>query len=64
MKTWAEGFQLLETDALGILSFWGIGLDLSLDLDLSLQSELQHCENSRPKACYFPKSEAEVKIDL
>ena len=50
-----------------ILFFWGRGLDLRLDL--SLWSELQHfknslkvsrssTENSRPKACYFPKSEA------
>ena len=52
-----------------ILFFWGRGLDLRLGLNLSLRSELQHCksslkvsrsstENSRPKACYFPKSKA------
>ena len=52
-----------------MIFFWGRGPDLRLSLYLSLWSELQHCknslkvsrsstENSRPEACYFPKSEA------
>ena len=74
LKAWKVGLKVFNSwkhsnDALGILFFWGRGLDLRLDLDLSLRSELQHfenslkvsrssTENSRPKACYFPKSEA------
>ena len=74
LKAWKVGLKVFNSwkhsnDALGILLFWGRGLYLRLDLDLSLWSELQHCksslkvsmsstENSRLKACYFPKSEA------
>ena len=74
LKAWKVGLKVFNSwkhsnDALGILFFWGRGLDLRLDLDLSLWSELQHfknslkvsrssTENSRPEACYFPKSEA------
>ena len=72
LKAWKVGLKVFNSwkhsnDALGILFFWGRGLNFRLDL--GLRSELQHCknslkvsrsstENSRPKACYFPKSEA------
>ena len=51
LKAWKVGLKVFNSwkhsnDALGILFFWGRGLDLRLDLDLSLWSELQHCKNS------------------
>ena len=64
LKAWKVGLKVFNSwkhsnDALGILFFWGRGLDLSLRSELqhfenSLKVSRSSTENSRPKACYFP----------